>query len=131
MKRAALCAALLLCMVATGDDAPDSGIGGPNGRFWKKLWSEDVKVGYLYGYMHGIAWAGASEDAKDMFGPSSFEETVHGVDQFYRKAENASLPISVALTAFGKKVHGATDAEIDEYVSPMRHLMNRPLTKKP
>jgi hypothetical protein len=110
-------------------------MGMPNGRSWPHLTSFD-KAMWVWGFQSGIvaALGSTAKDGKEIVAESSRKEIIHlyfsnlsrgeiaqGIDRFYQDApENAPLDAGLALQYVTKKAGGATQSQLDDFVSAAR-----------
>jgi hypothetical protein len=114
---------------------PNETGGMPNGRSWQHL-SPFEKAFWVWGFQSGIiaALGSATKDGKEIAPESSRKEIIHlyfsnlsrseiaqGIDRFYQDApENAPLEAALALQYVTKKAGGATQSQLDDFVSAAR-----------
>jgi len=124
-------------------------LGQVNGRYWQSL-SFDSKVtfliafdeGYKLAAPRGITWnlqkivgdekaAAVDKEIKEMFKLESYlpegmsyGEIAKGVDRIYESPENLVIPVKDVLTLVTRKVHGASQADIDQSAARLRGFIH-------
>jgi hypothetical protein len=107
----------------------------PNGRAWRLMPQID-KGTWVWGFQSGIiaALGSTTKDGKEIapensrkeivnlyFSNLSRDEIAKGIDRFYQDTpENAPLPAAVALEYVTQKAGGATQSQLDDFVSAAR-----------
>lgn len=117
---------LLSCAaVIAVDVSPALTSGAVNGRFWSSL-TEDTKCVYLLGLQEGVVVGGGPDGVVRLYRSEATRvELAAGIDEIYRKPENAGLPVFMVLKIFTLKVKGATPADVELLLAEARYTMTQ------
>jgi hypothetical protein len=97
-----------------------------NGRYWNKL-SDFGKTMYVTGLLDGVFFTAKQVDQEtrktfvyDVVCSLKIGEITSLMDDFYKDKFNSNLPMIIAYSLIIKKANGATQKEIDQYLSIQR-----------
>ena len=114
-----LCSALL-ALTLLADDNPEETLMISNGRWWNKQ-TEEIRLGWLMGYSDGgIWWGGPRRNPEEWPIGAKNGEIMDLINEFYKDAANARIPLANAMEWTGGKIRGVSATKLATKVETWR-----------